>query len=105
VKLGVYLSIKSNPDQVNYLVVYLLHTAPHISRFSLQMFILSFVICKNAVNYGEGAQIKLDSNGLTNLDAAVFRPIIAAFKENRLSTAFISASNSKKTIEILLVHE
>ena len=69
------------------------------------MFILSFVIWINAENYGEGAQIRLDSNGLTYLDVAVFQSIVNGFKENRFSTAFISASNSNKTIEILLVHE
>ena len=58
-----------------------------------------------AAKYGEGAQIKLDSNGLTYLDVAVFQSIVTGFKENRYTAAFISASNSKKTIAILLVHE
>ena len=88
----------------------LLHSA---SAFHLRNIFLGFyfwlmffcVFFSNAENYGEGAKIKLDSNLLPYLDAAVFQSIVNGFKENQFSTAFISVANSKKTIEILLVHE
>ena len=57
------------------------------------------VFFSNAENYGEGAKIKLDSNLLPYLDAAVFQSIVTGFKENRYATAFISVANSKKTIK------
>ena len=51
-----------------------------------------------AAKYGEGAQIRLDSNGLTYLDVAVFQSIVTGFKENRYTAASISVADSKKTI-------
>ena len=56
------------------------------------------VFFSNADNYGEGAKIKLDSNGLTYLDVAVFQSIVTGFKENRYTAASISVADSKKTI-------
>jgi len=76
-----------------------------VQHFSRVLFLLCFfcVYFSNAENYGEGARIILDSNQLPYLDVAVFQSIVNGFKENRFTAAFISASESKKTSEIILV--
>ncbi len=48
-------------------------------------------------SYENGAQILLDDNKLTGLDATVFQPILDYFVKNGYpaSSTFISLSNSK----------
>ena len=97
-------------DSQRNLRICFLHSASavHLRNIFLGFYFWLMFFCvyfSNAENYGEGAKIQLDSNLLPYLDSAVFQSIVTGFKENRLSTAYISASNSKKTIAILLVHE
>ena len=81
----------------------LLHSASafHMCNIFLVVYnwlMFFYVFFSNADNYGEGAKIKLDSNGLTYLDVAVFQSIVTGFKENRYTAASISVADSKKTI-------
>ena len=52
------------------------------------------------MNYASAAVILLDSNLLPYLDVAVFQSIVTGFRDKGFDTSFISASKSKKTIEI-----
>ena len=61
----------------------------------IQFLIISFLLFITA-SYENGAQILLDDNQLTGLDAAVFQPILDYFVKNGFpaSSTFISLSNS-----------
>ena len=62
----------------------------------IQFLIISFLFVITA-SYENGAQILLDDNKLTGLNAAVFQPILDLFVNNGYpaSSTFISLSNSK----------